>query len=171
MAGVALRGWHRCVSREMASIAVSEFTIELPRIVAVETDSHRANEITSDWVKAVTDGPVTITARHIGQLAMSDPVVRRAEPILRKLLRQGGVACHAEMSVPLGWIDDHAEMRSLYVLCRFVAVVTRCAFDSAMGSLWCLRFDSQSGRLICTGPCLDQRFRFFVAGLAGPCPW
>lgn len=65
VAGVALHGWHWRVGREVAGIAVSKFTIELPGLVAVETDSHGANDITSDWVKAVTDSAVTVTARYI----------------------------------------------------------------------------------------------------------
>lgn len=85
--GVTFHGRHRFVFGNVAGVAIGQFAVELTGLVAIQTHSHRADDVPTDGVKPVTNTTMAVAAPNAGQLAVCDFIVWSPESILGKLLR------------------------------------------------------------------------------------
>jgi hypothetical protein len=170
VACAARNGWCWLVWAYVAGIAVGKVGAELPFLVAVEADGHGADELATNWVKAVAHAAVAVAAGDAHALTVGHRVVGRAQAILGELGRQIWVACQADVRLAQRWIDDDAFVGKLDILCPFLPIVAGDTTDRAVYLFWGLVCDGQICHPFGGADMGFQACRIFVAtGTRGDC--
>jgi hypothetical protein len=85
MAGSAHQGCRLGVRGDVACITIGERAVQLTGDVAVQADTHRADDLSAHRVEPMSRGAMAVTAGNVDQFSMGDCIVGCTQPVLWEL--------------------------------------------------------------------------------------